>query len=416
MTVIAVANQKGGVGKTTTVVNLGAALHELGKRVLLVDLDPQASLTVHVGIKGLDTLPSNCGHVLQAAAAGVLSSSLRDVLVQSPAGMDLVPSGRQLAVAESLMHATPGRDFILRDCLAGLRDEYEFILIDCLPTINVLVINALAAADAVLVPVQTDYLATQGLAQILQTVATVRQRVNPQLEVLGVLLTMVELRTTHSREVIAAVRRSMEGKIRVFDTLVRHQVSYKDSSKAGVSVLHRDPKSGSAAAFRSLAGEVLAAVAEMGAPGVPLPQPSNGATAARIQMAAMIALAQAEQIQREALRIGADEDGADVLAEEERPGDVESSTSAATSLSACPFLGLARDRAKRLDQAGDTHRCWAGEAPRAVGLSDQRRVCLHSWHQSCPSFIQRSLSRQYQSSRLSLGRLRSVLRVPALGQ
>jgi chromosome partitioning protein len=262
VTVIAIANEKGGAGKTTTVVNLGAALQELGKRVLLVDLDPQASLTVHLGIREPDTLQYNCGHVIRAAAGGSGFPTFREALVRTPAGVDLLPAGRQLVVGEPALYAALGREFIFRDCLAPLRGEYDFILIDCLPTMHVLVSNALTAADAVLVPVQAEYLATRGLEQILQTIETVRARLNPGLQVLGILLTMADMRTTHARQIVATVRDSFQGKIRVFETIVRVNVGLRESSEAGRSVLDYSPKSRGATAFRSLAGEVVAALAE----------------------------------------------------------------------------------------------------------------------------------------------------------
>ena len=404
MAVVAVANQKGGVGKTTTVVNLGAALQQLGKRVLLVDFDPQASLTVHLGIKDPESLQASCGHVLRAAATGNRWPTFRDVLIQTPAGLDLVPSGRQLAVAELLLHTVLGRELIFREYLAPLRDEYEFILIDCLPTTNILVVNALTAADAILVPVQTDYLATQGLAQILQTVATIRERLNPRLEVLGILLTMVDTRTTHSRQIVSAVRRSFQGKIRVFDTMIRLQVALKESSKAGVSVLRYDPQSPSAMLYRNLANEVLAVVEEIGYTSTPHRRSTDGWIASPIEEA-MVAVTEAERLAREVMEAGA-EDG-------DSGDDADSEVAQAVPAPSCPLLGLADDRGRRLAEPGDAHRCYAGEVPLAVDNSTQREMCLHSRYRVCPQFIRHSSLVQSQTRTSTFARLRSLFRVSA---
>jgi hypothetical protein len=320
-----------------------------------------------------------------------------------------------LAVAESFLHAAPGRDFILRDCLAPLLDDYEFILVDCVPTINVLVINALAAADYVLIPVQTDYLATLGLAQILQTVATVHQRLNPQLEVLGVLMTMVDVRTTHSREVINAIHRSLDGKIRIFDTLVRHQVGFKESSKAGVSVLHSDPKSPSAEAYRRLAAEVVTALENADHP-TPFRIESAREPDFIIKEAAAIALAEAERLQSQA--VAAEAEQIPLLEEPSATQDtpVASGAPGAIAAGACPFLGLGSGQANR--QNGDTRQCFAGELPRPIDSATQRQTCLHSWHRSCSSYVrheqeetqqQEQARRQQQPTSLT-GRLRSLFR------
>jgi len=415
MAVIAVANQKGGVGKTTSAVNLGAALQEAGKRVLLVDFDPQASLTVHLGIKEPEALPASVGHVLRAAAAGNRRPTLRDILVQTPAGLDLVPSGRQLAAAESVLYTVLGRELVLRDALAPLREEYDYVLIDCLPTNNILVVNALASADAILIPVQTDYLATQGLAQILQTVKTIRDRINPQLHVLGILLTMVDLRTTHSRQVIASVRRSFEGKIRVFETIIRLQVGFKESSKEGTTILRYDPQSASAIAYRNLAKEVLAAMEEIGQEASHLSQVPDGRVAEDIEEAAEIALAQAEEMVREAARearqAGPDGVGQEVRARETRAATLEPARATTATPTACPFLGLADDRQSRRGEPAEAHRCYAEETPLAVDPSTQREMCLHPRHQSCPRFIRHGLVAPHQDRKPSgLARLFSVFR------
>jgi chromosome partitioning protein len=260
MRVITVMNQKGGVGKTTTTLNLAAALQEGGWRVLVVDFDPQGSLTTCCGSSEPGRLGSG-----QTIADAVLTTvhgpvsrpvSLRDVVVTTPAGIDLVPSSQQLATAEAALYTVYGREYALRDTLAVARDYYDVIIIDSVPTLGLLAVNGLAAADGLIIPVQAEYLAVYGLAQLLQNVALVRERLNPRLSVWGVLLTMVDVRTRHSREVVAAVRETLPGQVPVFETQIPVDVKLKDSSRAGISVLRYDSISRSAQAYRSLAIEV----------------------------------------------------------------------------------------------------------------------------------------------------------------
>ena len=388
MTVIAVANQKGGVGKTTTVVNLGAALQEMGKRVLLVDFDPQASLTIHLGIKEPEALQANAGHVLRAAASGNRWPAMRDVLMQTPAGLDLIPSGRLLGVAESVLHTVLGRELMLREALAPLVSEYDYIIIDCLPTSSILVINALVAADALLIPVQTDYLATHGLAQILQTAATVRDRLNPRLEILGILLTMVDLRTVHARQVIGAVQKNFKGKVRVFETLIRLQVGIKDSSKEGTTMLRFDTHSQTSVAYRDLAKEVVAAVEQIGrAPAVGSQEVIAPVSLAEV---AQVAAEQAEELAREANQPTTGQ--ADGPAGGEGSFLPASGSGPATSepgLQLCPLLGLESDRASKRGYTTEDHRCYAESPPIPLDASTQREYCLDpdQGHKQCPRFI-----------------------------
>ncbi len=426
MAVIAVANQKGGVGKTTSVVNLGAALQEAGKRVLLVDFDPQASLTVHLGIKEPEALQASVGHVLRAAASGNKRPTLRDILIQTPAGLDLVPSGRQLAAAEPILYSVLGRELILRDALAEVRQEYDHILIDCLPTNSILVVNALGAADYVLIPVQTDFLATQGLAQILQTVRTVRDRVNTQLDVLGILLTMVDVRTQHSRQIAASVRKSFQGRIRVFDTMIRLQVGFKESSKEGTTILRYEPHGASAVAYRDLAKEVLATLDEASrvasASGTANGRYGLAAGATVLEEAAQIAERQAADLEREAARLeqaGLDGVGPGV-GEEVRVREARAVTldpaRAAPTPQFCPYLGLADSREERRSEPSEAHRCFAEATPVMVDALMQRTMCLNAQHQACHRFIRHGLVAPQDRKPSGLGRLFSVFRRAGSGK
>ncbi|MGH2460791.1 MAG: ParA family protein [Chloroflexota bacterium] len=260
MQVVTVMNQKGGVGKTTTTLNLAAALKEVGWRVLVVDFDPQGSLSTCCGVSE----PGRLGPG-QTIADAVLTTvrgpaarrvSLRDVVVSTRSGIDLVPSSQQLATAEAALYTVYGREYALRDTLHEARDYYDLILVDSVPTLGLLAVNGLAAADGLIIPVQAEYLAVFGLAQLLHNVALVRERLNPRLEIWGVLLTMVDGRTRHSREVVAAVRETLPGQVPVFDTQIPVDVRLKDSARAGISVLGYDPVARASVAYRELAGEV----------------------------------------------------------------------------------------------------------------------------------------------------------------
>jgi chromosome partitioning protein len=258
--IIAVANQKGGVGKTTSTLNLGAALQEAGKSVLLVDLDPQGNLSVAAGIVDIDSVYPSIGDLLALTARGRAASGpgIESAIVKSPSGLDIVPANSALSAAELGLVSALNRESALAGLLKPLEAKYEYILIDCLPSLGLLAINALRAANGIVIPVQADFLAMQGLAQIFETIAAVREQLNPDLNIYGVLLTLVDQRTAHSRDVVKVVRSSLDGQVKVFDTEVRLHVALKETAKAGRSILEYDSNSPSAAAYRRLGREVLA--------------------------------------------------------------------------------------------------------------------------------------------------------------
>jgi chromosome partitioning protein len=196
--VVAVANQKGGVAKTTSVASLGAAFAELGRRVLLVDLDAQASLTFSLGLDP-DAVEVSVYEVLLGKA------SATDAIAATDDGVDLLPSTIELAGAEAQLLSRPGREFVLRSALEGVVDDYDVVLLDCAPSLGVLTLNALTAADEVLIPLQCEMLSHRGVGQLLDTIADVQKILNRELSVLGVLPTMYDARTTHSRAVLADV-------------------------------------------------------------------------------------------------------------------------------------------------------------------------------------------------------------------
>jgi chromosome partitioning protein len=259
--IIAVSNQKGGVGKTTSTLNLGAALCELGKTVLLVDLDPQGSLTVAAGVIDVDAIRLSIGDLLMARAQNA-PQDIRKAIIKTPAGLDLVPGNGMLSAAELTLATAMARESALLATLKPALDRYDYILIDCLPSLGLIAINALRASDGVVIPVQADFLAVQGLAQILETISAVREQLNPSLAVYGVLLTMVDLKKSHSQRVVATVRHSLKDQVPVFETEIVQHVAYKEAAEAGRSILEHQGHGPAADTYRHLAREVAVAAGD----------------------------------------------------------------------------------------------------------------------------------------------------------
>ena len=262
MPIIAVSNQKGGVGKTTSTLNLAAALRETGKRVLLVDLDPQGSLTVAAGVLDIDAIHPSMGELLIARAQGK-ETEVKHAIIQTPSGLELVPGNGMLSAAEITLAGARDRESVLTATLAPVLDRYDYVLIDCLPSLGLMAINALRAATGVVIPVQADFLAVQGLAQILETISAVRSQLNPGLEIYGVLLTMVDSRKSHAQRVVATVRHSLKGQVPVFETEIAHHVAFKEAAEVGKSILDYQRTSEAADMYRALAREVAHAAGDL---------------------------------------------------------------------------------------------------------------------------------------------------------
>ncbi|MCM1027392.1 MAG: ParA family protein [Roseburia sp.] len=257
-TVYAVCNQKGGCAKTMTSVNLGIGLVRTGKKVLLIDMDAQGSMTASLGFQQPDRL--------EVTLATVLSSIINDSplpegfgILHHEEGVDLLPANIELSGMEVTLVNTMSRETILREFLKEVSGFYDAIVLDTMPSLGMLTINALAAADQVVIPVQAQYLSIKGLEQLLRTIAKVRRQITPGLAIAGILITMADMRTNYAKDIVELLHNTYDGKLRILDSIIPLSVRAAESSAEGKSIYLHDPAGKVAAAYQSFVGEVAGA-------------------------------------------------------------------------------------------------------------------------------------------------------------
>ena len=253
--VIALVNQKGGVAKTTSTVNLGVGLANHGNRVLLIDADPQGSLTISLGIKNPDDLTVSLATVMDAVIDDELTDEVIGILHHDE-GVDLMPSNIELSGMETGLFNIMSREYVLKNYIDKIRQNYDYVLIDCMPSLGMMTINALVASDSVIIPSQPSFLSTKGLNLLLHSISKVRRSINPKLTIDGILLTMVDNRTVNAKEIIGSLRSGVGQNIKVFNTEIPHSVRAAECSLTGKSIFSHDKSGKVANAYENLVKEV----------------------------------------------------------------------------------------------------------------------------------------------------------------
>ena len=254
--VIAIANQKGGVGKTTTTVNLGIGLARKGKRVVLIDADPQGSMTVSLGIDEPDKIEYSLANVLM----DVVNEEEIDyakIILKHEENIDFIPANIELAGLEVSMVNVMSRELVMKRFISNIKENYDYILIDCMPSLGMITINALVCANSVLIPVQASYLPVKGLQQLIKTISRVRRQINPELKIEGMVMTMVDMRSNYTKDILEALESTYRETIGIFDSRIPMSVRAAETSAEGKSIYIHDPKGKVARSYEELTEEVL---------------------------------------------------------------------------------------------------------------------------------------------------------------
>lgn len=254
--VIAIANQKGGVGKSTTTSNLGIGLANKGKKVLIIDSDAQGSLTASLGYQEPDSLEETLASVM----ANIINDEEMPAeygILHHEEGVDILPGNIELSGLEVSLVNVMSRERVMTQYIESIRENYDYILIDCMPSLGMITINAFASADSILIPVQAAYLPVRGLQMLIQTIGKVKRQINPQLTIEGILLTMVNDRTNYARDIIALLKENYGEKVKIFKNYIPFSTRAAETSAEGISIYQHDPKGKVAASYLSLTEEVL---------------------------------------------------------------------------------------------------------------------------------------------------------------